>query len=198
MPRAKRPASVELGEGDFAIRYNKNGRPVRKSAGQKFSPNPGFVDSTALDQQMLEITADDFSEPDSDFDSEAEREALKKKSKKRKRTPSPTPPPLSPLPPPDLPSEESSPEPYSLEADEPAQSIEPIHLTFNIEKGFVGPLHVQIDLAPVLRGQKRSQLSYSTSSTGSNSTRKAKSKATNAHKKGFLSLPPGKLSICIP
>jgi hypothetical protein len=192
IPRGKRAASVELGERDFAVKYNKNGRPVRKSTGQKFSPNPGYVDSSAIDQQLLEIVGDDLSDLESDFDSEAEREALKKKSKKRKRTPSPTPPPLSPLPLPDIPSERSSPKPCNLDADTPTHSIEPIHLTFNIEKGFTGPLHVQLDVSQIFRAQKCGRQYSAPNLTSATSSRKVKSKASNTHKKGFLSLPPGK------
>jgi hypothetical protein len=197
--RPKRAASVELGDGDFAIKYNKNGRPVRKSAGQKLSPTLGFVDSSAIDQQLLDIAAGDFSESDEseDFDSEAEREAAKKKTKKRKRTPSPTPPPLSPLPPPDLTSEDASPEPFSLdgEADHVVEEpVEPIHLTFNIEKGFSGPLHVQLNLAHRGSSYKRLRIA-SVNEMGSASTkRKVKSKAFDSSKKGFLSLPPGQFT----
>ena len=200
MPRARRDASVELGEGDFAIKYNKNGRPIRKSAGQKLSPDLGFVDSSEIDQQLLEITAEDASESESDFDSEAEREALKKKSKKRKRTPSPTPPPLSPLPPPDLLSadEDNSPEPFALDDDDDttlvaSPSIEPIHLTFNIEKGFSGPLHVQLSI-PGLTGARGAMQVTTSMGTPQHAPKKRKVKSLPefAHKKGFLSLPPGK------
>jgi hypothetical protein len=194
VPRVTRATSIELGEGDFAVKYNKNGRPVRKSASQKLSPNPGYVDSGAIDQQLLELVADDLSEPESDFDSEAERDAQKKRSKKRKRTPSPTPPPLSPLPPCDVPSERSSPEPFRLDPEVPASSVEPIHLTFNIEKGFSGPLHVQLDVSQILWPQKRGHLSASINiaPVPVANSRKVKSRAKNVRKKGFLSLPPGK------
>jgi hypothetical protein len=193
--RLKRDASVELGDGDFAVKYNKNGRPVRKSAGQKLSPTLGYVDSSAIDQQLLEITAGDFSESDEsdDFDSEAEREAAKKKAKKRKRTPSPTPPPLSPLPPPDLMSEDASPEPFSLDAEEDAEveEVAPIHLTFNIEKGFSGPLHVQLHLAHSGGSNKRIRISSVGEVGAASNKRKVKSKLYDPSKKGFLSLPPG-------
>ncbi|KIW05672.1 uncharacterized protein PV09_03535 [Verruconis gallopava] len=190
MPQPRQATSAELGDGDFSIKYNKNGRPVRKSASQKFSANPAYVDSSLIDQQLLEITAEDLSEPESDFDSEAEREAQqKKKSKKRRRSPSPTPPPLSPLPPPDPLSESSTPEPNRFDFEVSAISIEPIHLTFNIEKGFSGPLHVQLDLSSVLRASKRPRQADDSSAATSSSTRKVKSRAMNLGSKGFLSLP---------
>lgn len=198
MPRSK---SVELGEGDFAIKYNKNGRPIRKSAGQKLSPDLGFVDSRVIDQQLLEINADDISESESDFDSEAEREALKKKSKKRKRTPSPTPPPLSPLPPPDLPStDDDSPEPFSLDdelEDVPIASVEPINLTFHIEKGFSGPLHVQLSIPGLTASRGPLHITSSSQPAPPAKKRKVKSLPEFSHKKGFLSLPPGEFQTML-
>lgn len=193
--QVKRSESVELGEGDFAIKYNKNGRPVRKSAGQKFSPKPGFVDSSIIDERLLELVNDNLTDPESDAESEMGRGAQKKKkSKKRKRTPSPIPVPLSPLPPLDIGSENGTPEPMSLDSDVPTPSVEPIYLTFNIEKGFSGPLHVQLDASQILRAQKHGHASISGSARAVKSNPAAKSKARNARKKGFLSLPAGKFS----
>lgn len=192
---------AELGESNFTIKYNKNGRPVRKSAGQRVSPNLGYVDSSTLDQQLLELTPEDLTESSSDFDSEAERERerQKKKTKKRKRTPSPTPPPLSPLPPPDLLSVDGeTPPPFSLDSDDeavPLQSIEPIHLTFNIEKGFSGPLHVQLDLGALMGSRGPIQASSRAHAAYPTKKRKVESLPLDSHKKSFLSLPPGKCRI---
>jgi hypothetical protein len=183
----KRAASEELGEGDWAITYNRNGRPVRKSAGKK-TPDPGYVDSKALDDELSDFVDEYLSEEEPE---ELEEEPpIKRKAKKQKRAPSPTPPPLSPLPPADVSSGRSSPEP--LDIGEPMQQLvdlEPISMTFNIQPGFSGPLTIQLDLSNVpLRVKcagKRGQEAVATKAA------KAVSMALNQDKKGFLTFPPG-------
>ena len=188
--RPKRATSVELGDGDFAIKYNSNGRPVRKSAGKKYSPTPGYVDSGAIDQQLLDIADDALSPDESEFSEGDDEMSAKKKSRKRKRDPSPTPPPLSPLPPDDLPSPKSSPQRKNLAMPEDVVDLEPINLTFNIQPGFTGPLKVQLDLSQVsvrARKRHRSSLQQQLGSSHDNVV----SRASDAQRTGFLSLPPG-------
>lgn len=186
----KRAASEELGEGDWAITYNRNGRPVRKSAGKK-TPDPDFVQ--AVEEEQL---SDYFDEDPISSDDEPEEFAdvllYKRKAKKQKRAHSPTPPPLSPLPPLDVSSERSSPSPVPMKLDHVQQcfDFEPINLTFNIAPGFSGPLHVKLDLSNVPLRAKRRQLSTGTDAVAK--SEKVLSLAIHEEKKGFLSFPPGK------
>jgi hypothetical protein len=186
----KRAASVELGEGDWAITYNRNGRPVRKSAGKK-TPDPDFVDTKTLDDELSDYIDEPLSEEEpEDLDDDP---PIKRKFKKQKRTPSPSPPPLSPPPPEDVPSGRSSPVPLDL--GEPLQRIdlEPITLTFNIQPGFSGPLKIQLDLSNVpLRHKCRTE-----NETASTKAVKSVSLALNEDKKGFLTFPPGTCHLSI-
>jgi hypothetical protein len=183
----KRAPSEELGEGDWAITYNRNGRPVRKSAGKK-TPDPDYVDSKALDDELSDFVDEYFSEEEPE---ELEEDVpVKRKAKKQKRAPSPPPPPLSPLPPADVSSGRSSPEPMDL--GEPMQrlvDLEPISLTFNIQPGFSGPLTIQLDLSNVpLRVKRAGKIEQEGATTNA---AKVVSMALNHDKKGFLTFPPG-------
>jgi hypothetical protein len=188
----KRAASEELGEGDWGVTYNRHGRPVRKSAGKK-TPDPDFVDSKALDDELSDYIDDTFS--DEEPEEIEEVTPTKRKPKRQKRAPSPSPPPLSPLPPEDAPLRMSSPEPIDL--GEPLLQqlvdLEPINLTFNIQPGFSGPLHIQLDLSNVpLRVKRAGRTGDEVDTTKGG---KAISLALNQDKKGFLTFPPGKSTM---
>lgn len=188
-PGHRRAASIELGDGDFGIKYNRNGRPIRNCAGKKKSPGPDFVDLQALDDELSDfgddlLLDDELRELEEDED---EDEPPKKKRKIRRRSPSPTPPPLSPLPQEDPPSRSGSPEPLELDARPQLylHDLEPINLTFNIAPGFSGPLKVQLDLSNV---PLRTKSHKSNGAFGK--PRKAESKQADNGKMGFLKLPP--------
>lgn len=190
----KRAASEELGEGNWAaIKYNRQGRPIRKSAGKK-TPDPAFVNFQVLEDE-LEALEDGWDNPSSDEELEEELEEKspsprRRPLKRQKRAPSPTPPRLSPPPPEDVPSGRVTPEPLALKTPAQFVDFEPINLTFNIPIGFSGPLQVQLDLSNVpLR------LKHASPKTEENHIAvmppKVVSLAENRHKKGFLSFPPG-------
>lgn len=155
-PGTKRSASVELGEGDFAITYNpRTGRPVRKSAGHRefrgdyVQPDDVQSDSGELSEQEL---------IDDDFDSSRTRRALQlhKKRKARgrpARLPSMTPPPKDnyqdtgdfdkmesdwPL------TDSDDEETHLRSAIEHQSGPDVLNLTFNIPPGFQGPLRVEV------------------------------------------------------
>ncbi|RDI81297.1 hypothetical protein Vi05172_g8598 [Venturia inaequalis] len=189
-PGQRRATGLELGDGDFEIKYNRSGRPIRNCAGKKKSPGPDFVDLQALDDELSEFGDDlllDDELRELEDEDEDEDEPPKKKRKIRVRSPSPTPPPLSPLPQQDPPSRPDSPEP--LQPDTRPQlylhDLEPINLTFNIAPGFSGPLKVQLDLSSV---PLRSKSQKSLGTVGQ--PRKVESRQADNSKMGFLKLPP--------
>jgi hypothetical protein len=188
----KRAASEELGDGDWAITYSRHGRPVRKSAGKK-TPDPDYVDSKTLDDELSDYV--DHAPSDEDPDEIEEATPTKRKPKRQKRAPSPSPPPLSPLPPEDAPLRMSSPEPMDL--GEPLLqhlvNLEPISLTFNIQPGFSGPLHIQLDLSNVPLRVKRT--GRKGEEEGTTKGVKPISLALNHGKKGFLTFPPGESKL---
>jgi hypothetical protein len=192
-PTMKRAASEELGDGEWGVTYNHHGRPVRKSAGKK-TPDPDYVDSKALDDELSDYVDDVLSEEEPEELEEVT--PAKRKPKKQKRAPSPSPPPLSPLPPEDAPLRMASPDPMDLGEPLLQQlvNLEPISLTFNIQPGFAGPLHIQLDLSNVPLRIKRG----GRTGDGVNTTNgvKAVSMALNRDKKGFLTFPPGKTRTC--
>jgi hypothetical protein len=188
-PVRRRAASIELGDGDVGIKYNRNGRPIRNCAGKKKSPGPDYVDLQTLDAELSEFGEDLFLDDEEldeiDEDEDEDEEPPKKKRKIRRRSPSPTPPPLSPLPQEDPASRSTSPE--LLELDSPEMyfhNLEPINLTFNIAPGFSGPLKVQLDLSNVPLRTKSGRPSRRTKPC------KVESQALDSGKMGFLTLPP--------
>lgn len=187
-PGHRRAASLELGEADFGIKYNRSGRPIRNCAGKKKSPGPDFVDLQVLDDELSDFGDDlllgELTELEEDED---EDEPPKKKRKVQRREQSPTPPPLSPLPHEDPPSRSGSPEPLQLDARPQLyfHDLEPINLTFNIAPGFRGPLKVQLDLSTVpLHTKSRNPVRLG------GQARKVESRQADNSKMGFLKLPP--------
>jgi hypothetical protein len=187
----KRAASIDLGDGDFAIKYNHNGRPIRNCAGKKKSPGSDYVDLQAL--EALDDGLSEFGEEwneilnplSSDIEEDEDDERPKKKRKVQRRSPSPTPPPLSPLPQEDPSSRSASPEPLELDSPEMSfHDLEPINLTFNIAPGFSGPLKVQLDLSNIPLRMK------SGGPSGRTKPRKVESQQLDNSKMGFLKLPP--------
>ncbi|KAF2417101.1 hypothetical protein EJ08DRAFT_654604 [Tothia fuscella] len=189
----KRAASEELGEGDWATKYSRHGRPIRKSAGKK-SPDPAYVNVQVIEEELSDFEdGGPLSEEDTSEDELEERTpppSRKRPAKKQKRAPSPTPPPLSPPPPEDLPSPRSSPQPGHLILG-PAQraDFEPINLTFNIPVGFSGPLHLQLDLSNVPLRQNFAPVKTDELHVAPTPI-KVVSLATDENAKGFLSFPP--------
>ncbi|QDS78166.1 hypothetical protein FKW77_005185 [Venturia effusa] len=190
-PGHRRAASLGLGDGDFGIKYNRSGRPIRNCAGKKKSPGPDFVDLQVLDDELSDfgddLLLDDELRQFEDEEEDEEDEPPKKKRKVRRRSPSPTPPPLSPLPQEDPPSRSGSPEPPELEARPQIHlhDLEPINLTFNIAPGFSGPLKVQLDFSNVpLRTKSRTRMDMV------EPLRNVESRQADNSKMGFLKLPP--------
>jgi hypothetical protein len=183
----KRAASINDGDGDSAIKYNRNGRPIRNCAGKKKNPGPDYADLLALDDELSGF-GDDFLLLDDEEDldeADEDDEPPKKKRNFRRRSPSPTPPPLSPLPQEDPSSRSASPEPSEPDVpDMLFHDLEPINLTFNIPPGFSGPLKVQLDLCNVPLRTKGSR------SAGRVKQRKVESRQLDSSKMGFLKLPP--------
>ncbi|KAF2773735.1 hypothetical protein EJ03DRAFT_305317 [Teratosphaeria nubilosa] len=175
--------SSELGEGDFAVNYNRRtGRPIRRSLAASKAASP-FVDSA--------VAISD--EEGSDDDGESITV-----SRKRKRTPSP---PLSE-------ANESDPLDSACESLDESDEDEAIHvgtgsakpstqsnITINVPAGHQGPivLHLEpsattvaVPAAPTSRAPKTSQKKVKTATRG---RKKGTSQGASKGRAGFLDLP---------
>lgn len=205
-----RAKSEELGDGHFTTNINqRTGRPIRKSAGRK-SLNPGYLDSFEVIEDHQEDTAsdDEYDEDEETTLIKRPKKALNSVIRLRKRartpTPSPSPPPLSPMHPPDLPTQEDGASPSQSESELEAltDDYQPITITLNIPPGQEGPIHLHLNVADLLRGRsatrtiapkpqgtKRRVRTPRDRTSGANGLTTPQSKAADDNKVGFLDLP---------
>ncbi|KAF2102061.1 hypothetical protein NA57DRAFT_53995 [Rhizodiscina lignyota] len=184
--RLPRKPSEELGEGEFAVRYNKRtGRPIRESAGRR-SLNPDYQDSLELDAGSdttgYESLYDEDCvkvKPKSDLIAELTR----KQRKRKDRSPSPLLSPLSPAPP-DFNStlDELGRMPTNMQTfdnvaseekernGQSSSTPEVLSLTFNIAAGFQGPLRIEIPLSSFVTSNDQLRKRSRTSDYFSNSS----------------------------
>ena len=189
--RARRSApSSELGDGDFAVSYNRNGRPVRNKTRQSHADSP-FMDSAVA-----------VSDPEDGDDSNGETISVSHR-RKRKRSPSP---PLSPsnsfddaLP------EEVLPQSPKSEAVVSAIQVTVKDVVINVPANHQGPILLQLDIpshsSNHISGQGGASRPLKTPSTAnrrSKRTNRGKHRATDTEsgtisngqsRAGFLDLP---------
>ncbi|EME42148.1 hypothetical protein DOTSEDRAFT_175017 [Dothistroma septosporum NZE10] len=177
MKQLKRNVSPELGEGDFAINFNANGRAIRKCrTRQRDSP---FEDSA--------IAISDDSEDDTD---EIDGEVIPvAPTRKRKRSPSPE----DSLPPDHfeaLSETDSDASEHNL-PDSPSAGLAghtTVHLTLNIPVGHQGPITLHLD--PKTITSQPAPYSRPDRLTQSTMARlNARSKSKSSKYAGFLDLP---------
>lgn len=155
----KRDASVELGDGDFAIDYNsKTGRPIRKSAGHRdfFGAYAKHEDIQSDSGEMSEMSEEDII--DDDLDASTTKRALQLQKKRKARG---QPARLTTLTPPPNDNYQDTGEFEKLNSEEPlldsddeesehmsvyehTSGPDVLNLTFNIAPGFQGPLRIQV------------------------------------------------------
>ncbi|CAK4025621.1 Hypothetical predicted protein [Lecanosticta acicola] len=185
MPRTKKIArtapSSELGEGNWAIDFNQNGRAVRKCRTQaRASP---FQDSA--------VAISDPEDDDLDDDDDADEVVKVASSRKRKRSPSPDLPLPSDVPHLRSHSDSDSSDTEHTETPTPALAGHTtLHLTVNIPLGHQGPITLHLDpnnFPTSYRTPSFAKPDRLTQATLARLT--ARSKSRSSTRAGFLDLP---------